>query len=136
MPDWEFSNLKDDGRVGKVTSAACTPRQRKNIGYAWLPLELAEIGIEVDVDTPYAKTTAKVAPMPFFDPGKEIPKSESLASDHRYRSKVTLPPTTVMVTPIVNRSSGGTSRGSSSSTVKSAKRPTVNAPSLSSSKAA
>jgi glycine cleavage system aminomethyltransferase T len=65
----------DGKKVGKVTSAVYSPRLKKNIGYAWLPLELAELGNEFDVDTEHGKATAQVAEMPFIDPGKEIPIS-------------------------------------------------------------
>lgn len=67
--------FKDGNSVGKVTSAVYSPRLKKNIGYAWLPLELAEPGNEVDVQAPHGQVTAHVAEMPFIDPGKSIPKS-------------------------------------------------------------
>ena len=67
--------FSDGRKVGKVTSAVYSPRLKKNIGYAWLPIELAKIGNKVDVETSQGKTTAEVASLPFFDPGKEIPKS-------------------------------------------------------------
>lgn len=61
--------------VGKVTSAVYSPRLEKNIGYAWVPIELAELGTELTVETPEDGRTATVVPMPFVDPGKQIPKS-------------------------------------------------------------
>ncbi len=67
--------VEDGKEIGKVTSAVYSPRLKKNIGYAWLPLELAELGREVDVETPHGRATARVAEMPFIDPAKEIPKS-------------------------------------------------------------
>lgn len=78
LPELNFTKwnvFRDGKKVGKVTSAIHSPRLKKNIGYAWLPIGLAEPGNQVEVETPHGKTTAKVAPMPFFDPGKEIPKS-------------------------------------------------------------
>src|ERR687888_516344 len=33
-------------RVGKVTSAVYSPRLEKNIGYAWVPVELSDLGTE------------------------------------------------------------------------------------------
>ncbi len=62
-------------RVGTVTSALWSPRLEKNIGYAWLPVEHAEVGSQVVVETPDNDRSATVVPMPFVDPGKEIPKS-------------------------------------------------------------
>ena len=64
-----------DGRVGEVTTALWSPRLEKNIGYAWLPTELAGLGSSVQVTTPDGERAATVVPMPFLDPMKEIPKS-------------------------------------------------------------
>jgi glycine cleavage system aminomethyltransferase T len=61
--------------VGKVTSAVYSPRLKKNIGYAWVPVELSELGTEVSVETPQGERAASVVSMPFVDPGKQIPKS-------------------------------------------------------------
>ncbi|MGH9245344.1 MAG: glycine cleavage T C-terminal barrel domain-containing protein [Acidimicrobiales bacterium] len=60
--------------VGPVTSACYSPRLDKNIGYAMLPIELAEFGTEVEVETPNGRRGAVVVPKPFYDPTKEIPK--------------------------------------------------------------
>ena len=65
-----------DGRVvGKVTSAIYSPRLEANIGYAWLPLELAQPGQAVKVETEWGLREAVVTPMPFVDPLKRIPLS-------------------------------------------------------------
>jgi aminomethyltransferase len=65
----------DDGQVGEVTTALWSPRLEKNIGYAWLPVELAGNGSKVAVHCPSGERPATVVPMPFIDPMKEIPKS-------------------------------------------------------------
>jgi glycine cleavage system T protein len=65
----------DGSTVGVVTSALYSPRLEKNIGYAWVPVELSEIGTSVTVETPFRKTGATVVAKPFVDPKKEIPKS-------------------------------------------------------------
>jgi len=65
----------DDGRVGEVTTALWSPRLEKNIGYAWLPTDLAGVGTSVQVTTPDGERAATVVPMPFLDPMKEIPKA-------------------------------------------------------------
>ena len=65
----------DDGQVGQVTTALWSPRLEKNIGYAWLPVELAGLGTSVVVACPSGERPATVVPMPFIDPMKEIPKS-------------------------------------------------------------
>ncbi len=61
--------------VGRVTSAIYSPRLEKNIGYAWVPTALSEPGTMLDVATEWGDRVATVVPMPFVDPGKEIPKS-------------------------------------------------------------
>jgi aminomethyltransferase len=61
-------------RVGKVTSACHSPRLDKNIGYAMVPIELAELGTELEVDVAGDPRDAVVVAMPFLDPRKEIPK--------------------------------------------------------------
>jgi len=67
--------VADGARVGKVTSAVYSPRLEKNIGYAWVPAELAELGTELHVESEWGPRTAKVVPMPFWDPEKTIPVS-------------------------------------------------------------
>ena len=64
----------DRGPVGQVTSACWSPRLEKNIGYAMLPVELAEFGAELEVETPRGRSAAVVVPKPFYDPAKTIPK--------------------------------------------------------------
>jgi aminomethyltransferase len=61
--------------VGRVTSACYSPRLERNIGFAMVPLEFAERGAELQVDTPKSgRVSATVVTMPHFDPTKEIPK--------------------------------------------------------------
>jgi glycine cleavage system aminomethyltransferase T len=62
-------------RVGQVTSAIFSPRLGKNIGFAWVPIDKAVEGTSLSVETPEGRRDAAVVPMPFVDPGKEIPKS-------------------------------------------------------------
>jgi glycine cleavage system aminomethyltransferase T len=61
--------------VGRVTSATWSPRLEKNIGFAWVPVELSELGTSLRVDTADGDRDATVVSMPFVDPGKQIPKS-------------------------------------------------------------
>jgi glycine cleavage system aminomethyltransferase T len=62
-------------RVGKVTSAVYSPRLERNIGYAWLPVELSGHGTQLDVESEWGRRCATVVPMPFWDPEKQIPTS-------------------------------------------------------------
>jgi aminomethyltransferase len=68
-------------RVGQVTSACHSPRLEKNIGYAMVPIELAELGTELEVEVDGEAREARVVGMPFIDPKKEIPK-QRLAAEH------------------------------------------------------
>ncbi len=67
--------VEDGRRIGKVTSAIHSPRLRKNIGYAWVPVERAELGTRLTVESEWGTRTATVVPMPFVDPEKRIPVS-------------------------------------------------------------
>ena len=62
-------------RVGKVTSAVFSPRLERNIGYAWVPVELCEPGTVLEVESEWGDRSATVVPMPFVDPQKTIPVS-------------------------------------------------------------
>ncbi|HVF07492.1 MAG TPA: glycine cleavage T C-terminal barrel domain-containing protein, partial [Actinomycetota bacterium] len=61
--------------VGKVTSAIYSPRLEQNIGFAWVPNELAALGSQVEVSSEWGERSATVAEMPFVDPKKTIPVS-------------------------------------------------------------
>src|SRR5919198_1807263 len=63
-----YSNGKD---VGKVTSACYSPRLEKNIGYAMVPIELAEVGTELEVETPQGPSSAVGPQKPFIDPKEQ-----------------------------------------------------------------
>ena len=61
--------------IGKVTSAIYSPRLKKNIGYCWVPTEMAQNGTKVRIESEWGRRTGTVAPMPFIDPDKRIPVS-------------------------------------------------------------
>ncbi len=69
-----FPVLDNGARIGEVTSACHSPRLEKNIGYAMVPVQHAELGTELEVDTPHGRTSATVVEKPFIDPKKETPK--------------------------------------------------------------
>jgi aminomethyltransferase len=61
---------------GQVTSAVYSPRLKKNIGYAILPVAHAALGTALTVVIPgVGARKATVVPRPFVDPDKAIPKS-------------------------------------------------------------
>jgi hypothetical protein len=39
-----------------------------------VPIELTELGTQLEVDTLTARVGARIVPMPHWDPNKEIPK--------------------------------------------------------------
>jgi len=61
-------------RIGSVTSACYSPRLEKNIGFAMLPIEHADMGSKFVVETQHGRTWAVTVPKPFIDPKKEVPK--------------------------------------------------------------
>jgi glycine cleavage system aminomethyltransferase T len=71
-----FPVKKDGSQIGRVTSACFSPRLEKNIGFAMVPIELAELGTELEVERPDGTTSAVVVEKPFIDPKKETPKQE------------------------------------------------------------
>jgi glycine cleavage system aminomethyltransferase T len=72
----DFWPVSAEGRaVGRLTSASYSPRLAINMGYAWVPIELAETGARLRVDSPGGPMDAEVVPLPFWDPAKEVPKA-------------------------------------------------------------
>jgi len=67
--------LGDGGRVGRVTAGAWSPRLERNVGYAWVPIALAEVGTPLKIESPRGAIDATVHELPFVDALKDIPKS-------------------------------------------------------------
>ncbi|MFQ6047142.1 MAG: glycine cleavage T C-terminal barrel domain-containing protein [Gemmatimonadales bacterium] len=65
----------NDEAIGFVTSAVYSPRLERNIGYAMVPVEYAELGTVLSADVPEGGRTATVVEKPFVDPLKKVPKS-------------------------------------------------------------
>ncbi len=73
FPDYQPA-FHDGSEVGRVTLAVWSPRLEKNIGYVWVPIELAEPGTVLEVEAPDgARIDAQTASLPFYDPKKKIP---------------------------------------------------------------
>src|SRR6266571_3080550 len=66
---------KDDKKVGHLTALTFSPRLKKNLAYAWVPIRLAKLGTDVTVATSLGEREATVVKKPFVDPKKDIPKS-------------------------------------------------------------
>jgi dimethylglycine oxidase len=68
--------LHDGEAVGTVTDLIWSPRLERNIGYVWLPIELASPGTPLEIVAPDGgRWPATSAAIPFLDAKKEVPKS-------------------------------------------------------------
>jgi aminomethyltransferase len=71
----DFWVVRHDGDdVGRLVSASHSFRSKENIGYAWVPIGLADPGNRLEVLSPDGPVSAVTASLPFLDPNKEIPK--------------------------------------------------------------
>ena len=72
----DFWRVRKDGvDVGRLVSASRSFRLNKNIGYAWVPISLAEPGNDLEVLSPDGPVPAVTAALPFLDPNKDVPKA-------------------------------------------------------------
>jgi aminomethyltransferase len=70
----EFWPVEHEGPVvGKLTSASHSFRLKGNIGYAWVPIALADAGTELTIVSPDGPLPATVTELPFLDPRKQVP---------------------------------------------------------------
>ena len=64
--------------VGTVTDLIWSPRLARNIGYVWLPIELAGPGTELEIEAPDgSRWPARSAAIPFLDAAKRVPLGTS-----------------------------------------------------------
>jgi aminomethyltransferase len=68
--------VEDGSQIGQVSSAFWSPRLGKNIGYALVPIEHAELGTELTVRQVTGEVTATVVEKPFIDPRKQTVKAD------------------------------------------------------------
>ncbi len=52
--------------VGKVTSGSPAPFLKKNIGMAYVPVELASLGSAIEIEVRNQQAAARVVPLPFY----------------------------------------------------------------------
>ncbi len=76
--DWELTQLwpaaSNGTQVGHATVAIHSPGLEKNIGYVWVPIELAEPGTDLELELPDGTRRAgTTAALPFIDPKKRKP---------------------------------------------------------------
>ena len=62
----DFDVYVDDTKVGYVTSGSPAPYLKKNIGFAFLPVEFANVGQEIKIDVRGKRLSAQVVPVPFY----------------------------------------------------------------------
>ena len=80
--DWSEAApaYKDGKEIGRMTSIVWSPRLEKNIGYVWVPIELAASGNVLDIDSLAGMVQGKTAALPFYDPKKDVPRQRLLES--------------------------------------------------------
>ena len=67
--------LRDGEPVGTVTDLIWSPRLERNIGYVWVPIELADPGTALEIVGPDgSRAQGRTATLPFLDPRKDVPK--------------------------------------------------------------
>jgi glycine cleavage system T protein (aminomethyltransferase) len=62
----DYEVVINDQRVGKVTSGSPAPFLKKNIGFAYLPIEFAKVGQEIKIDVRGRLIGAQVIKTPFY----------------------------------------------------------------------
>ena len=62
----DYDVMINDQPVGKVTSGSPAPFLKKNIGFAYLPIEFANVGQEIKIDVRGRLTGAQVIKAPFY----------------------------------------------------------------------
>ncbi len=66
--------LHDGQPVGTLTDLIWSPRLERNIGYVWVPIELAAPGTPLEILAPDGdRWAARTAAIPFLDAKKAIP---------------------------------------------------------------
>ena len=70
-----WSIQKEDGVIGKVTSAIYSPRLKKNIALAMIKINQSKIGNKFKIKTKENEINCTVVEKPFFDPRKKIASS-------------------------------------------------------------
>jgi aminomethyltransferase len=64
--------------VGTLTDLIWSPRLEKNIGFVWLPIELAGAGTALEIVAPDGELwAAKSAAIPFLDAAKKVPLGQT-----------------------------------------------------------
>lgn len=62
----DYDVVVNEQRVGKVTSGSPAPYLKKNIGFAYLPIEFTNIGQQIGIDVRGRLVTAEIVKTPFY----------------------------------------------------------------------
>jgi aminomethyltransferase len=73
---WFWPVVLEGEHIGRVTDAVWSPRLERNIGYAWVPIELATPGTPLEVESEHGPLSVTTAAIPFIDPKKEVPAGD------------------------------------------------------------
>jgi len=73
VPDHWPVNDTQGKEIGHVTSKCFSPRLKKNIAFAFVPIVHANKGSKVTINSPYGNLESVVVDLPFWDPKKQIP---------------------------------------------------------------
>jgi len=66
--------VRDGTTVGRVTDAVWSPGLERNIGFVWVPIDMAEPGTKLEIHTEHGTTIeGTTASIPFVDPRKKAP---------------------------------------------------------------
>jgi glycine cleavage system aminomethyltransferase T len=66
--------VRDGKKVGYVTDAVWSPGLERNIGFVWVPIDMAKPGTTLEIHTEHGTTIeGATASIPFVDPRKEAP---------------------------------------------------------------
>jgi len=66
--------VRDGTTVGRVTDAVWSPGLGRNIGFVWVPIDMAEPGTKLEIHTEHGTTIeGTTASIPFVDPRKKAP---------------------------------------------------------------
>ncbi len=68
-----WSIMSGGEKIGHVTRCAYSPRLEKNIGWANVAIEFADVGTEFTIDTSVGERVAKVCEAPWIKPEIKIP---------------------------------------------------------------
>ncbi len=70
---------RDGEEIGTVTAIVWSPQLARNIGYVWVPIELAGPGNALEVTTLCGTAPGRTAAVPFVDPRKSVPSRNLVA---------------------------------------------------------